>query len=582
MASVLTGTGSGATSTATLAELLANAKKVADATKVASNLSSLANNTINAVPIASPTAKVIGATTAASNLSSLANNLPIPSVTPANKLLGATTAASNLASLAGNTINSATGYKGTASSPTTLTDPNILRSISATQPSTGTTGGGDTNYNTSVAPVVQPVSTAPTASTLAEIKRKALAGIPLTNPTPEAMAIYNSAKAGIGTPTGDTGGTGVDAGGGIGDTGGGTTVADTLTSQNNDLLARLNDITSKQEAARQALSAQVMKITSPENYQRILDQVMKTMMPQFEAQKTEIIDQFTENSRLLNIDQERRGTFSAGFSADQQRQNSVDQTRSIASALAALQANAATEARATTAQQLQALGMQGDWLTSDANLAMQGLGLNQDINSSQADTTLTERGQNMDYTLANAKLAQDAGQFDTTMKFNQAELDQKAQEFTQELAFRKEVQATDVQQFAQKMKVDWAQVGVSQASQLADANYKSNMIDLNERQFASEKEASDYQMSVERLGTEADAYATLSSMSERGKELGFDESEIREDMVLFAEAYKTEMPELYSRLKKTIDNTYKASGTTSYTSTKVAPQVPYGKNPASD
>jgi len=309
---------------------------------------------------------------------------------------------------------------------------------------------------------------------------------------------------------------------------------------------------------------------------------MKTMMPQFEAQKTEIIDQFTENSRLLNIDQERRGTFSAGFSADQQRQNSVDQTRSIASALAALQANAATEARATTAQQLQALGMQGDWLTSDANLAMQGLGLNQDINSSQADTTLTERGQNMDYTLANAKLAQDAGQFDTTMKFNQAELDQKAQEFTQELAFRKEVQATDVQQFAQKMKVDWAQVGVSQASQLADANYKSNMIDLNERQFASEKEASDYQMSVERLGTEADAYATLSSMSERGKELGFDESEIREDMVLFAEAYKTEMPELYSRLKKTIDNTYKASGTTSYTSTKVAPQVPYGKNPASD
>lgn len=335
-------------------------------------------------------------------------------------------------------------------------------------------------------------------------------------------------------------------------------IAGQLAQQNQQLIAQYQQVEAQQAQARAALAQQVQKISSPENYQAMLAQALNTMMPQFEAQKQEIQDAYAENARMIDVDQERRGVFSSGFGAEQQRKNTVDQTRAISAALAEIQAKAAEEARATTTQQLQALGLQGDWLTSDASRALQGLGTMSDINQSTAGTALTQRGQDMEMTLEQARLLQNQNQFDTTMRFNETELQQKAQQFADELALSQRAQDFNEKQFAASLQLDWAQLGASQAAQAADAAYRAASLRMAQQEFASEQEAANYERSMNRMAIATEGYSALDQILSVGRESGESDNDVKEDMLTYAAGFKYD-PDLYADLLQAIDNSFRPS-----------------------
>lgn len=346
----------------------------------------------------------------------------------------------------------------------------------------------------------------------------------------------------------------------------GTVVTDTM-AQQSSLASQYQQVEAQQAAARQALVAAVQKVASPENFQSMLSAALAQMMPQYEVQKQEIADQYTELGRKLDINQEQRGVYSAEFSADQYRKQQATQARDLAAALATIQSNAVGETRQNIAQQLSALGMQGDWQTADATRALQGYGTQADVATAMGQLGLSERGQNIqqsqftqEYALDRAALAQDQNQFDATMKFNQAELDQNATQWASEMDFKALERQDALEQFTKRMGLDYAQLGVSQASQAADAAYRAASLALDQQQFNTEQERQAAYDAQDELEFKRDVFSAMYSGYKTDADAGLSSATIASNLNAFAEMYRNDP--IYPELKTFISNTVggKAAG----------------------
>lgn len=229
-----------------------------------------------------------------------------------------------------------------------------------------------------------------------------------------------------------------------------TVVADTQRAQDN-VISQMTTLLTEQAATRQKLVDAVKKVSSPENYQEMLDAALKTMMPQFEARKKELATAYQELGRKMDINQEQRGVYSSNFAADQYRQQQDKQATDIASQLADTQANAAGQANQTIAQQLQSLGMQGDWQSSDASLGMGALNTQAGMANAMGQLGLDAQGQQIQQSQWGQEFNQQGAQFDKTYGLEQSKLAQDQSQFGQTLDFNKQGQQIQQDQFGQEL-----------------------------------------------------------------------------------------------------------------------------------
>ena len=354
--------------------------------------------------------------------------------------------------------------------------------------------------------------------------------------------------------------------------------------------------------ARSGQQAALKNLLSPEGYTAILEKTLAANMPTYETGKTELEKEYAKNGEFLNSDAEKRGIFNSGIETSLQSQNNDAKLAALAKLYAEIQATSAGQAKDTIGQQLQGVGMQGDWTTSDASLAsdqvknaissLLGVGnLNNDTTKINNDYTLGTESNSInrqkvdnDYDLGTQQIGidqqnantnkQNADTNSTQVKNNydlglqniaqdKAKLAEQAREY--------DFSRTDsLAQFAQTMGLNWAQLGAQEKANMAEAGYRNEMLKLENSKFNSEQDLIKAQQSKDNLQTSMQAYDMIVQASKAGSST--------EDLLTLIKPYATTNSALYNDLKSSINSMGTTAGASSGTSAGTATTAPAAWN----
>jgi hypothetical protein len=305
---------------------------------------------------------------------------------------------------------------------------------------------------------------------------------------------------------------------------------------------------SQLDGERALQNMQLNNVMSTTNYDTILDNVMTQLMPSYNATSAKLGDAAAANATAIDADAEKRGIYNSGAAATLQQQNREDLTQQLATLLASLQSDAVGQARDYVNQQLQAIGMAGDWTTADANTVLNslstylsGLGLATDTSLGQQNANTGGRNATIGQQNANTGAQQVANDF----AIDQAKLAQDAQQFADTLAFQKQVQADDMKQFSAQMQLNWAELNAQTKVSMINANANAVQSSIAAQKFQSEQQLIQAQQNKEYLADLQSAYSTLGAFEEKAKKEGWTADKLWQYESTYIKPFEQYNPDIY-------------------------------------